>query len=136
MGLSDAHETALGPMLLQPLSVALLRPRPIAPRRAVAQACTRLEFLNPLEIDGFRERGGWGAHTAPAGLPLLVFLPGMDGSLFTPFMQYPELGVHFELACMRHVDGLASRATFAQLADECADYVSSGTYRLTAYRLT
>ena len=43
-------------------------------RRAVS-------FINPLEVDGFSKPGGWGSHADPLRLPLLVFLPGMDGSL-------------------------------------------------------
>ena len=50
-----------------------------------------ISFINPLEVDGFAEPGGWGFHKDPSKLPLLVFLPGMDGSLATPFMQYAEV---------------------------------------------
>ena len=41
-----------------------------------------------MEIDGFRERGGWGAHTAPAGLPLdVVSIPNMLPPDELPFMH-------------------------------------------------
>ncbi|KAL1521297.1 hypothetical protein AB1Y20_020966 [Prymnesium parvum] len=94
------------------------------PPRAAARPPS-VSFVNPLEVDGFGEDGGWGSHAAPSRLPLLLFLPGMDGSLTTPFMQYPELGRAFELACLCHADGLASRASFDQLADDCAAFVAS-----------
>ena len=48
----------------------------------------------------------------------------MDGSLCTPFMQYPELGTVFELSCMRATDGMASRATFDDLSEACAEHVA------------
>jgi hypothetical protein len=86
-----------------------------------------VEWVNPLAIDNFYECGGWGNHADRGALPLLVFLPGMDGSLLTPFMQYPELGSRFEIACMRHVGGLASRASFAELTEDCASFIRAQT---------
>ena len=83
-----------------------------------------ITFVNPLEVDGFAEPGGWGFHKDTNSLPLLVFLPGMDGSLSTPFMQFAELSTTFQLACMRHVEGLKSRATFDELSAECADAIA------------
>jgi pimeloyl-ACP methyl ester carboxylesterase len=81
-------------------------------------------FVNPLEVDGFAEPGGWGFHEDASSLPLLVFLPGMDGSLATPFMQYAELSTTFELSCLQHVQGLKSRASFDELTAECADAIA------------
>jgi|TARA_B110000196_G_C20663897_1_gene438714 pimeloyl-ACP methyl ester carboxylesterase len=49
----------------------------------------------------------------------------MDGSLSTPFMQYPELSTSFELACMTHCDGLDSRASFEELTASCAAEISA-----------
>ena len=40
-------------------------------------------------------------------------------------MQYPELGSCFELACLRHTNGLGSRASFETLADECAAFIGN-----------
>jgi pimeloyl-ACP methyl ester carboxylesterase len=85
-----------------------------------------VKLVNPLEVDGFAEPAGWGsAESAAADKPLLVFLPGMDGSLSTPFMQYCELSTTFELACMTHTEGLASRASFAELTTACADAIAA-----------
>ena len=81
-------------------------------------------FVNPLEVDGFAEPGGWGFHEDASSLPLLVFLPGMDGSLATPFMQYAELSTTFELSCLQHVQGLKSRASFDDLTAECVDAIA------------
>lgn len=84
-----------------------------------------VDFVNPLDVAGFAEPNGWGCIAGDASeLPLLVFLPGMDGSLFTPFMQYPELGSCFELACLRHVEGLGSRTSFDQLTEAVVNYTS------------
>ena len=42
-------------------------------------------------------------------------------------MQYCELGTAFELACMRHNDGLASRVGFDELTAACADSIAECT---------
>ena len=81
-------------------------------------------FVNPLDVDGFVEAGGWGSHGDISELPLLVFFPGMDGSLATPFMQYPELGTTFELACLRVEGGLESRAPFDALVEGSVEHVA------------
>ena len=91
---------------------------------SVSVSRSSVSFVNPLEVDGFAEPGGWGFHDDPKSLPLLVFLPGMDGSLSTPFMQYAELSTTFELACMRLVGGLTSRASFDELCADCADAIT------------
>lgn len=107
--------------MLFALATGLSRsPRP----RLCAAAAPIVTFVNPLEADGFAELGGWGTHEDPNALPLLCFLPGMDGSICTPFMQYPELGTVFELSCMRITDGMASRATFDEVSEACAEHVS------------
>ena len=95
------------------------------PLQASASTPSPVKFVNPLEVDGFAEPGGWG--TLDEELPLLYFFPGMDGALSTPFMQYCELGTNFELACMRHTDGLSSRASFDELTTACADVVAAST---------
>ena len=103
--------------------------RPILPNsrafsRARAPTMSCVTFVNPLEVDGFAEPDGWGT-TPAAEKPVLYFLPGMDGSLSTPFMQYCELSTTFELACMQHTDGLESRATFDELSAACADAIAA-----------
>ena len=67
---------------------------PSCPLLLAAKSTPPIQFVNPLEVDGFAEPGGWGSHEDPSKLPLLVFLPGMDGSLATPFMQYAEVRLH------------------------------------------
>ena len=105
-------------MLVTLLALALAPPAPVRPARR------RVGFVNPLEVDGFVDPAGWGTHRAPATLPLLVFLPGMDGSLATCLFQFPALGAAFELACMRHADGMGSRAPFEALVDDAASFVA------------
>ena len=138
------------------LSAAALQPPPSCVGAATGAARTghgAVTFINPLEVDGFAEPGGWGGHADPSKLPLLVFLPGMDGSFATPFMQFAEvchwlrahhflrgasrsrgvriapwqLGTTFELACLQHTEGLASRVSFDELTASCAEAVAGFT---------
>lgn len=115
--------------VLAAFAPALILPalRPSATSRCDACVASAVSFVNPLECDGFVEPGGWGTVHEHKGapLPLLCFLPGMDGSLSTPFMQYPELGTCFELQCMQHTGGLASRVSFDELAASAADFIGA-----------
>ena len=103
---------------------ALHPPRGSTPVALTGSVAPCVHFVNPLEVDGFAEPGGWGT-TSAAEKPILYFFPGMDGSLQTPFMQFCELSTTFELACMRHNEGLASRASFEEVADSCAVAVAT-----------
>merc|ERR1740121_1504900 len=51
----------------------------VAEKRRVSEETRPVAFVNPLEVDGFAEPGGWGSHADPSELPLFVFFPGMDG---------------------------------------------------------
>jgi len=96
----------------------------VAEKRRVSEQTRPVAFVNPLEVDGFAEPGGWGSHADPSELPLFVFFPGMDGSLATPFMQYAELSTTFELCCMQHTEGLESRVSFDELTAACAEKIA------------
>ena len=69
---------------------ALHPPRGSTPVALTGSNAPCVHFINPLEVDGFAEPGGWGT-TSAAEKPILYFFPGMDGSLQTPFMQFCEL---------------------------------------------
>ena len=109
--------------LVQPHS--MLVPKQLSRSRRMSMAAGPTRFVNPLDVDGFAEPGGWRGTGADDAMPMLYFLPGMDGSLSTPFMQYPELSTSFELACMTHCDGLDSRASFEELTASCAAEISA-----------
>lgn len=106
--------------------VGASRPARIPTPLLLAQGTPPIKFVNPLDVDGFAEPGGWRGKDGSekvAPPPLLYFLPGMDGSLSTPFMQYPELATNFELSCLTHTNGLESRASFEELTELCADEI-------------
>lgn len=49
----------------------------------------------------------------PSELPLLTYLPGFDGSLVAPFLQWPSLGDSFDIEGLEI--SMADRSSFAEL---------------------
>ena len=55
--------------------------------------------------------------------PLLLYLPGFDGTLVAPFLQFPELGTIFEVRGMQVP--MDDRSTFQQLRDTVIEHLAS-----------
>jgi len=55
--------------------------------------------------------------------PLLLYLPGFDGTLVAPFLQFPELGTEFDVRGM--TVAMEDRSTLIQLRDYVLDYIYS-----------
>ena len=55
--------------------------------------------------------------------PLLLYLPGFDGTLVAPFLQFPELGSIFEVRGMQVP--MDDRSTFQQLRDAVIEHLAS-----------
>ena len=55
--------------------------------------------------------------------PLLLYLPGFDGTLLAPFIQFPSLGEVFDVRGMRV--GMDNRSTFDELSSIVLDYIIS-----------
>lgn len=53
--------------------------------------------------------------------PILLYLPGFDGTLLSPFLQFPELGTIFEVHGMT-VD-MKDRSTFDELCEKVLQYL-------------
>lgn len=54
--------------------------------------------------------------------PLLLYLPGFDGTDLCPFIQFPELGTEFEVWCM--TVGMNDRSTFEELKNNVLDFLN------------
>ena len=63
--------------------------------------------------------------------PILLYLPGFDGTYICPFIQFPELGTEFEVWCM--TVGMKDRSTFEELKESVLDFVSSSTQKRQLY---
>jgi pimeloyl-ACP methyl ester carboxylesterase len=53
--------------------------------------------------------------------PILLYLPGFDGTYICPFIQFPELGTEFEVWCM--TVGMNDRSTFEELMQNVLDFI-------------
>jgi pimeloyl-ACP methyl ester carboxylesterase len=53
--------------------------------------------------------------------PLLLYLPGFDGTWVAPFLQFPELSTVFDVRCM--TVGMSDQSTFEELKDRVIDFI-------------
>jgi pimeloyl-ACP methyl ester carboxylesterase len=53
--------------------------------------------------------------------PILLYLPGFDGTYICPFIQFPELGTEFEVWCM--TVGMEDRSTYRELKTIVLDFL-------------
>eukprot|EP00980_Cylindrotheca_fusiformis_P004822 scaffold1034_cov127-Cylindrotheca_fusiformis.AAC.3 len=53
--------------------------------------------------------------------PMLLYLPGFDGTYICPFIQFPELGTEFDIRCM--TVGMDDRSTFKELIDNVLYFI-------------
>jgi hypothetical protein len=55
--------------------------------------------------------------------PILLYLPGFDGTYICPFIQFPELGTEFDVWCM--TVGMDDRSTFEELRDNVLEFLGN-----------
>ncbi len=55
--------------------------------------------------------------------PILLYLPGFDGTYICPFIQFPELGTELEVWCM--TIGMEDRSTYDELKMMVLDFVKN-----------
>ncbi|KAL7550802.1 hypothetical protein ACHAWF_014766 [Thalassiosira exigua] len=85
----------------------------------------RIEFVTPLLEDGYPpavreyEEFKMGLRRRPK--PMLLYLPGFDGTVLAPFLQFPSLGEEFDVRAM-NVD-MEDRSTFEELKDAVVDFL-------------
>ena len=101
--------------------------------RAQPVMSSTLEFFDPLERFGplNEEPVATGPPFDPEepiktgnrrDKPLMIVLPGLDGSAVTAWTQYPELGREYELRALRI--GADDRSSYASLVDRIAEEVA------------
>ena len=54
--------------------------------------------------------------------PLLLYLPGFDGTILAPFLQFPSLGDEFDVRAMK-IDEMDDRSTFVELKEKVVEYL-------------
>ena len=61
---------------------------------------------------------------APAAKPLLAYIPGLDGGNGSPFVQFPGLGVEFDVRVQQvSFESEANLASFDAIVDDVATYL-------------
>ena len=55
--------------------------------------------------------------------PILLYLPGFDGTYICPFIQFPELGTEFEVWCM--TIAMEDRSTYGELKAVVLDFLTN-----------
>ena len=98
-----------------------------------SQLCTRssalhaVNFVSPLLESGYPPAVVEAEQCRDLGIsnpkPLLLYLPGFDGTLVAPFLQFPELGTVFEVRGMQVP--MDDRSTFQQLRDIVTEHLAS-----------
>jgi pimeloyl-ACP methyl ester carboxylesterase len=59
----------------------------------------------------------------PNEKPILLYLPGFDGTYICPFIQFPELGTEFEVWCM--TVGMDDRSTYQEIKTMILDFIKN-----------
>ena len=92
----------------------------------VAALCA-VNFVSPLLESGYPPAVLEAEQCRDLGMtnpkPLLLYLPGFDGTMVAPFLQFPELGTIFEVRGMQVP--MDDRSTFQQLRDTVIDHLAS-----------
>ena len=90
-----------------------------------------VKFIAPLLDYGYRVAVEEFESTALEDKPLLLYLPGFDGTFLSPFLQFPELGTIFDVRCM--TVATRDRSTYTDLKESVISYLEE---TLTVYNDT
>jgi pimeloyl-ACP methyl ester carboxylesterase len=82
-----------------------------------------IRFISPLLEYGYSPAVDEYENNTLALKPLLLYLPGFDGTFLSPFLQFPELHTIFDIRCM--VIATEDRSTFDQVCDTVVDYIQN-----------
>ena len=84
-------------------------------------AKSKVSFISPLLEQGYAPAVDEYRSKSLQNKPLLLYLPGFDGTLVAPFMQFPELGTEFDVRGMS-VD-MEDRSSLEDLIELVVDYI-------------
>lgn len=80
-----------------------------------------VSFMSPLLAYGYRPAVEEYENRTLQEKPLLVYLPGFDGTFLSPFLQMPELHTVFDVWCMQV--SMEDRSTVAELTDDVVNFI-------------
>ncbi len=80
-----------------------------------------IQFVSPLLEDGYPQAVLEYEAQHHKFKPLLLYIPGFDGTILAPFLQFPSLGEEFDVRAMK-IDN-ADRSTFVELKERIVAYL-------------
>mmetsp|Transcript_6157 Transcript_6157/g.7805 ORF Transcript_6157/g.7805 Transcript_6157/m.7805 type:complete len:394 (+) Transcript_6157:30-1211(+) len=84
-----------------------------------------VSFSSPLLDEGYAPTILEHKNDMLRNKPLLIYLPGFDGTLVAPFLQFPELGTEFDVWGMNV--SMKDRSTLEELKTKVLDFIISMT---------
>jgi len=81
-----------------------------------------VQFSSPLLDAGYPPAVMEAEEGSNDNKPILLYLPGFDGTLLAPFLQFPKLSTSFDVRGMS-VD-MEDRSTFQELSDMVLNYIN------------
>lgn len=85
------------------------------------QRIRNAKFVSPLFDEGYPRVVQEFQNGTITNKPLLLYLPGFDGTWISPFLQFPELSTIFDVRCL--TVGMNDRSTFQELKQDVVDYI-------------
>lgn len=82
---------------------------------------SRIEFISPLLQDGYPPAVKEYERVSSDPKPILLYLPGFDGTILAPFLQFPALGEEFDVKAMQV--SMDDRSTFEDLKDAVINFL-------------
>uniref|UniRef100_A0A7S2Y5Z5 AB hydrolase-1 domain-containing protein n=1 Tax=Entomoneis paludosa TaxID=265537 RepID=A0A7S2Y5Z5_9STRA len=82
-----------------------------------------VEFISPLLKYGYKPAVDAWESGEDVKKPILLYLPGFDGTFLSPFLQFPELHTIFDVRCM--TISTKDRSTYEELKVGVVQYLES-----------
>jgi len=87
-----------------------------------------ISFVSPLIDEGYPLVED-NSQTAQQHLkPLLLYLPGFDGTWLAPFIQFPELGTMFDIQCLTMT--MQDRSTYSELKQDVIGFIHNNCHEV------
>lgn len=80
-----------------------------------------IQFVSPLLEDGYPPAVLEHEQQLLKNKPILLYLPGFDGTILAPFLQFPSLSECFDVRALKI--GMDDRSTFEELKEAVLDYL-------------
>lgn len=92
-----------------------------------------VQFMAPLLEYGYLPAVEEYENQTLSKKPLLLYLPGFDGSFLSPFLQFPELHTIFDVRCM--TVAMNDRSTLDELKNDVLQYIENEGIHLPSISL-